>query len=200
MCQEWDGAKYCFGPLGLAAPCQPGSLVAWCDVGLVCSLANDIPRCLVPSGSGGACVVDSDCQPGLVCVDDPGHCYSGGDGQPCVEPSDCAAGYSCNLQALKCFNGNTGDSCASDTDCQEGYQCDEKYKQCFMDGHGRPCTESKDCPADLGCVAVGLQYVCFEYLDEGQACGPLEIPFSACGLGLACDVTLEEPVCTKAPL
>jgi hypothetical protein len=99
------------------------------------------------------CLVDSDCEPGLQCVnlgitDEPTFaiCTNGTIGAQCERPSQCAAGNYCSHG--RCFNGSAGDYCDQHNQCQSErclVNADSLYQECTTGESGSPCMDADDC-------------------------------------------------------
>ena len=126
------------------------------------------------TGSGVACLEDSDCLPGEACVDEV--CVGGSsetdgeggeDGGPiaCLTTNDCPFGEFCDLGTGTCVG------CLLDEHCDLGEVC-LSTKECGVPGEDG-CATNADCPASLVCDASSA--ACVECVTA-----------SDCGFGEAC--------------
>jgi len=207
VCMFADGAMHCYAYAGPGDSCAPENPYLKCIPGLVCTGAGGDFVCVAPGKDKAPCTSDVDCTAGYRCVGQILKCFDGRDGDPCYDASDCAEGWKC-LDGVgqcydngswfacgKCYNGNTWDGCSKDEDCAPGYLCDPEKKACFAQGHGKSCSVTADCAEGLICIPVDMEGACFEYLDQGDLCGPTAPPFSACDKGLVCNDAVETPAC-----
>jgi hypothetical protein len=150
-----------------------------------CGIEDDAAKSLL----GGGCYVNSDCDPGLVCVfrlcheacqatrdcaidercvrGESGHnvCQLGSESR-CVLHSDCQAGQVCAV------DGRCRDQCLADADCIGGQVCaggacadreelnEDGELPSEGNGEGSPCTLNSDCPDSLFCIEGRCLYEC----------------------------------------
>lgn len=157
LCVPVSGAPdLCFDECRQNADCRPGygcvdmqsSGICFPQNPVLCRLDVDCtspgrPRCDKPSGACVACLADSDCTGGDLCV---GSVCLGRrlNGAACLDGGDCL-GQSCQPKAYA-PEGYCTQSCASDLDCTAGGHCGV-LGECLAD-----CTSAADCRPGYGCL------------------------------------------------
>lgn len=169
------GGLTCTALPGDGAPC-PYQL---CASGLVCGAADG--ACHPPAGDGGACVIASDCAPGLVCPDGA-HCRPPlALGDACTDYRACATGLTCS--GGHCATATAlGDACRTADQCGPDRGCGRapELRTCGTpDAAGDACGENT-CGADLGCSATTM--TCVALPADGQPC----LDGTLCDTGLTC--------------
>ncbi|CAB9513691.1 WAP four-disulfide core domain 5 [Seminavis robusta] len=125
--------------------------------------------------AGDKCLVDSECQDGLVCMGLPGAFgdHLGPFESKCYEPSE--KGVPCSRDAVcigycnngLCWDGVDGDSCANDSDCQGDLNCVGAlaFKTCRDQE-----PEGGGCGTDEECLGYCHNLKCWDGSD-GDDCG-----------------------------
>lgn len=136
--------------------------------------------------NGGACLIDSDCGDGDICV--TGNCTAG-----CAKDGDCTAypGTTCNAQTHRCLNEVANDGACDDTRCPTGCCYAERgfrelkclippqLKYCGMCPQGQVYMDQKECvPAacstnDTNCQTYNdydVRAVCYECKTGERTC------------------------------
>jgi hypothetical protein len=115
--------------LGAGADCSSGNSLRNCNPNLFCNSNN---QCATKLAAGQACNANHECDPELICSDEPGNAAQ----RTCVTPFTVASGASCNSnfdcgKTLGCDSndkcsaaGTDGQACETDTDiCSEFADC-----------------------------------------------------------------------------
>jgi hypothetical protein len=178
-----DGHGICTGDICVPLPArdEPCTDDVGCAEQLECHVDG---LCDSPLGLGSACRTGDRCPPGTACRDRI--CIFGlsiGFG-PCVVDSDCENGLVCapanRPQDRKCENGpDQGDECGSQT-CGAGNTCDRHFESRVCEarlGRGGACADDSDCLSDF----CNSNRVCSTPSELGQTC-----PEGACASGTHC--------------
>ena len=169
------------GTLADGEPCVTGIQCA----SRLCSGATDTCGSCVPSAKLGEACNDADgpqCEGGLSCKTPDG---------VCVLPSEWVAGgqavgEECDPTASGCYPN----------DCRAGddgvYHCE------LFPTLGDDCSERWTCAYGDSYCEIST-YVCTALPGNGEPCGVDASSIAQCAEGLACDVTLETPLCLAMP-
>lgn len=157
--------------------------------------------CRLPPGAaagGVECGSDGDCR-SLACSKKGacGECTErGAVGAACSKADECDIGLVCNLGSCAA-PAAPGDACdlMNDNRCPAGTFCVDEV--CKSNGAaGDACGLLQTCNAGLGFVCRNTECIKLAVAAEGEACGSAA-PDTACGAGLVCAGSAEEPVCVR---
>jgi hypothetical protein len=119
------------------------------------------------------------CRDGLVCRD--GICTAASDeGGPCRQDADCAGERFCAGGICRSALAAHGESCTTTADCGANLVCVDSVCE-YADWP--VCDSDDECMAFGHCTSPTVS-ICFEALDVGEQCHPLE---NACGPGMVCE-------------
>lgn len=161
--------------------CQPTVVAAVdepCEIDRHCvgpAFCNTDGVCQPLASAGGACAIDTHCEPGLACVGatdlQPGACrVLPLIGESCPYLRCAEIGATCNDSQICVAVGATGATCATDAECSEFRSCDPMTLRCVDTPRvGMPCRER--CAGEAYCARDGSPIgVCAPPQENGAPC------------------------------
>jgi hypothetical protein len=189
------GLAYCGDGAGLCIPGESGSrctrlpgdgepcLQGFCAGELVCHPGTEPspPTCGPRRAADAPCIIDRECQDGLVCTPAGACAAPGAAGAACADNLDCAEGLACVGE--KCATATAlGEGCRGPQACGAAASCGRapETRTCgAADGSGAMCEEGS-CADGLACGQATM--TCEALPGVSQPC----LDGAACGAGLTC--------------
>jgi hypothetical protein len=202
----------------------PACTEAWRTLDCEALVAGEVSSCVTPGERelGEACLFATQCQSGLCSVpgSECGVCEQvAGETDDCTLPGficrygmRCGAAKRCEPEPvpeppppIEAGSRPLGESCTKDADCVSPYECIGQQNSATricgeLADLGEPCADSASCKRpNMFCAEVSR--VCETQRDVAEPCSvEVGTDRGGCVAGLACDRSLDPPLCAELPV